>query len=73
MSAAGEERRAPDCFRCRAFFVTYEPARPYGCRTFAFSSAHLPCDTVRLSSGQECSAFEAKPEGARHPKSKPRS
>ena len=72
MSAAGEERRAPDCFRCRAFYVTYEPARPYGCRTFGFSSARLPCDSVRLSSGQECAAFEAKAEGLRPPQTRPR-
>ena len=51
----------PDCFRCAAFFVTYDPARPYGCRTFAFKSAVLPRDEVRLTSGRECSAFQPKP------------
>jgi len=69
VSAAGEER--PDCFRCRAFFVTYEPARPYGCRTFGFASARLPCDAVRLSSGRECAAFEARAERAPEPKPRP--
>lgn len=51
---------APDCARCRAFFVTYEPARPYGCRTFGFKSPRLPRDEVRLTTGHECAAFEAR-------------
>jgi hypothetical protein len=52
---------APDCYRCRALYVTYEPARPYGCRAFGFHSARLPRDEVRLSTGAECQAFEPKP------------
>ncbi len=51
----------PDCAHCRAYFVTYEPARPHGCRTFGFKSARLPRDEVRLSTGHECPAFEARP------------
>ena len=57
--------RAPDCFRCRAFYVTHDPARPHGCRTYGFHSARLPRDEVRLSSGSECAAFEEKPAGAK--------
>ncbi len=53
--------RAPDCYRCRAFFVTHDAQLPYGCRTFGFKSQRLPRDEVRLSTGQECAAFEAKP------------
>ncbi|NOT29144.1 MAG: hypothetical protein HOP15_01710 [Planctomycetes bacterium] len=52
---------APNCNHCRSFFVTHDSRRPYGCRTFGFHSARLPCDEVRLSSGRECDAFEAKP------------
>lgn len=52
--------RAPDCFRCRAYFVTHEPLLPHGCRAFGFRSARLPRDEVRLSSGHECAAFEEK-------------
>jgi hypothetical protein len=52
---------APDCSRCHAFHVTYDLARPYGCRTFGFKSALLPAHEVRLTTGQECAAFEPRP------------
>lgn len=52
--------RAPDCFRCRAYYVTHEALLPHGCRAFGFRSARLPRDEVRLSSGRECAAFEEK-------------
>jgi hypothetical protein len=58
---AAPQEQAPDCFRCRSFFVTHGAERPYGCRTFAFTSQRLPRDEVRLSSGRECAAFEPKP------------
>jgi hypothetical protein len=51
---------APDCLRCRAYYVTHEALRPHGCRSFGFQSARLPRDEVRLSSGAECAAFEAR-------------
>ena len=57
----------PDCMRCRSFFVTYDPRRPYGCRTFGFESARLPRDEVRLSSGHECAAFEPRAGAPRPP------
>lgn len=52
---------APDCYRCRAFFVTHARPRPYGCRTFGFESVRLPRDEVRLTTGEDCRAFEPKP------------
>ena len=56
--SAGEP--APDCLRCRAYYVTYEPSLPHGCRSFGFRSVRLPRDEVRLSSGAECAAFQPK-------------
>ena len=53
-----EER--PDCYRCRAFFVTYEPAHPYGCRTFSMKTKALPSLVVQSSSGSPCGAFDPK-------------
>jgi hypothetical protein len=50
--------------RCRSFHVTYDPARPYGCRTFGFKSQRLPRDEVRLESGEECRRFEPRPPPA---------
>ena len=58
--AASERERAPDCLRCHAYYVTHEPLRPHGCRAFGFQSTRLPRDEVRLSSGQECAAFEPR-------------
>ena len=52
---------APDCMRCRAYFVTHDARRPHGCRSFGFTSQRLPRDEVRWSSGRECAAFEARP------------
>ena len=40
--------------------MTYDPARPYGCRAFGFKSLRLPRDEVRLSSGNECHLYEKK-------------
>jgi len=54
------EPAAPDCLRCRAYYVTHVPSHPHGCRTFGFQSARLPRDEVRLSSGAECAAFEPR-------------
>ncbi len=51
---------APDCFRCRAYYVTYDASLPHGCRSFGFQSVRLPRDEVRLSSGAECAAYEPK-------------
>ena len=55
-----EREPRPDCHRCAAFFVTYEPEHPYGCRTFGMKSRLLPSTAVRTSSGEECQAFEPK-------------
>jgi hypothetical protein len=52
--------RPPDCLRCRSYYVTYEPLRPHGCRGFGFTSQRLPRDEVRLSTGEECAAFEPR-------------
>lgn len=60
--SAGEP--APDCLRCHAYYVTYEPGLPHGCRSFGFKSARLPRDEVRLSSGAECAAFQPKARSA---------
>ena len=46
--------------RCRSFYVTYDTARPHGCRAFGFKSARLPSLEVRLTTGEECRAFERR-------------
>jgi len=49
-----------NCYKCKHFFVTYEPKRPYGCRVHGFKGPHLPSLTVFQSSGIQCQLFEEK-------------
>jgi hypothetical protein len=65
MNPAAREPAAPDCLRCRAFYVTHVPHHPYGCRRFGFQSQRLPSEEVRLASGRECGAFEERPPAER--------
>lgn len=56
-----ERHERPDCYRCRSFFVTWDAARPYGCRAFGMKSRALPAVAVEHASGAPCRAFVAKP------------
>ena len=49
-----------ECLRCRHYYVTYEPARPHGCRHFGFVSRRLPELEVAAASGQPCGACEPR-------------
>lgn len=51
---------APNCFHCLHFYVTHEPAHPYGCRRMGFKSRELPAMVVYKSSGLHCQLFSAK-------------
>jgi hypothetical protein len=53
--------RHPDCLTCVSFFITHEPARPYGCRAMGFKSPQIPALAVFQSSGIECQAYRKKP------------
>jgi hypothetical protein len=52
--------RKINCFECRHFFVTHEPAHPYGCQAMGFKSRELPCAAVLHSSGEPCLSQEPK-------------
>ena len=52
--------RAPDCFSCRHFRITWEPAFPRACTVFGVKCRNLPSMEVFLSTGRHCFAFEAK-------------
>ena len=60
-----EDPNHPSCLRCSAYFVTYEPRHPHGCRTYGIRSKTLPSLAVLQSSGEPCQAFErrAAPRG----------
>ena len=52
--------RAPDCFRCRFFKVSWDPAFPRSCLLFGIKCRNLPSMEVFLSNGKHSFAFEAK-------------
>jgi hypothetical protein len=53
--------RAPDCFRCRHFKITWDPSFPYSCRIFGFKGrGRLPSTEVFLSTGKHCFSFAAR-------------
>jgi hypothetical protein len=49
------------CNGCRHFYVTHDPALPWGCRSFGFRAAQLPNFLVRAATGTNCASFEQKP------------
>lgn len=50
----------PVCIKCVHYFITYEPARPYGCRAMGFKSKKNPATVVFENSGIECQLFLAR-------------
>ncbi len=50
----------PSCVHCIHYFITYEPACPYGCRAMGFKSRHNPAQVVFRSSGVSCRMFQKK-------------
>lgn len=60
MDADQTEKRQLNCFLCLHFFITYEPAHPYGCRAMGFKSTRQPSEVVFSSSGMSCQMFKAK-------------
>ncbi|MFA6464598.1 MAG: uracil-DNA glycosylase [Desulfurivibrionaceae bacterium] len=55
-----ETTERPNCLACRHFYITYEPAHPYGCRALEFKSLQYPAIVVFASSGIHCQLFSAK-------------
>jgi len=53
----------PACRRCRHYFITYDPSRPYGCRAMGFKSRHNPALVVFSTSGLPCQLFREKKSG----------
>jgi hypothetical protein len=53
----GAGDRAPDCFKCVYFKITWEPAFPRSCAVFGIKCRSLPSAEVFLSTGAHCPAF----------------
>ncbi|MFK5936974.1 MAG: uracil-DNA glycosylase [Sulfurimonas sp.] len=49
-----------NCRRCQYYFVTWENAKPHGCKAYGFKSAQIPSMVVFQSSGVACSLFKQK-------------
>ena len=63
--AMTNEHKPPNriyCLRCAHYYVTWEPAFPYGCRALGFKSHIQPSVAVYQSSGMPCQVFEPKPD-----------
>lgn len=50
----------PNCFTCKHFFVSWNPAFPRGCRGLGFKGKEMPSQVVFRSSGMECMMYEEK-------------
>ena len=57
----------PDCFKCLYLEITWDPVRPYACRSLNFKSKLIPWREVFNSSGLPCQLFEPKPEKRKNP------
>jgi len=49
-----------NCVLCKYYFITWDAAKPMGCRYFGFKSFEMPSETVRASSGEACKMFTPK-------------
>ncbi|MFA7353013.1 MAG: uracil-DNA glycosylase [Sulfurimonadaceae bacterium] len=49
-----------NCRKCEYYFVTWEAARPHGCRAYGFKSQQIPSIVVFQSSGSDCTMFKEK-------------
>lgn len=52
---------AINCWQCRHFATSWDPALPYSCKLLGFKSRMLPCMQVLQLDGRVCQGFEPKP------------
>ena len=60
MKRSDQAAGKPNCHQCVYFFITHEPAHPYGCRSMNFKSSRLPSEAVFASSGMICQLFKPR-------------
>lgn len=53
-----------NCWQCRFFATSWDPALPYSCKLLGFKSRNLPCMQVLQLDGRPCQGFEPKPTWA---------
>jgi hypothetical protein len=54
---------APNCFKCRWYYVTWDAQFPNGCKIFQFKThaGALPSAEVHAATGTHCPQFEKNP------------
>ena len=60
--------KLPNCFKCSNYFITHDPAQPYGCRAMGFKSKTNPAQVVYANSGIICQLYSPKesPKGGKN-------
>lgn len=53
--------RAPDCLKCKHYYVTWDASFPRGCRIFDFKSQQLPSMEVFRNTGRHCPSYAPSP------------
>ncbi|MEA3354707.1 MAG: uracil-DNA glycosylase [Campylobacterota bacterium] len=48
------------CQKCKHYYVTWDSAKPHGCRAYGFKSKAVPSLVVKQSSNISCSFYEPK-------------
>ncbi|WP_432408138.1 uracil-DNA glycosylase [Wukongibacter sp. M2B1] len=55
-----EKNNRVNCFKCKYFYITWDPNNPKGCKYFVFKTQLIPSIAVLKSSGKSCQAFVEK-------------
>lgn len=53
--------RPPSCLQCLHYFVTYDVARPRGCRLFNIKTSGVPSYEVFAATGAFCPGWQKNP------------
>lgn len=54
-------KQAINCWQCRHFATSWDPALPYLCKLMGFKSKMLPSIQIVQLDGRPCQGFDAKP------------
>jgi len=52
--------KAPDCWQCRYFAISWDPRNPYQCKMMGFKSRMIPSFEVFRADGNHCRGFMDK-------------
>ena len=55
-----ESSKAPDCWQCRYFAISWDPRTPYQCRMMGFKSRMIPSFEVFRADGNHCRGYVPK-------------